>query len=71
MRIKKLHYFSYLSIKTTEATAKEKIQAEVAGSIGTDGNVSIDELNKNLQNINGIKYNNYLYENLKYLPLQD
>ena len=43
--------------KTTEAAAKEKIQSEVVGSYGTDGNVSIDELNKNLQNINGIKYN--------------
>ena len=43
--------------ETTEAAAKEKIQSEVVGSYGTDGNVSIDELNKNLQNINGIKYN--------------
>ena len=43
--------------KTTEAAAKEKIQAEVVGSYGTDGNISIDELNKNLQNISGIKYN--------------
>ena len=43
--------------KTTEAAAKEKVQAEVIGSYGTDGNISIDELNKNLQNINGLKYN--------------
>ena len=43
--------------KTTEAGAKEKVQTEVAGSIGADGNINIDELNRNLQNISGIKYN--------------
>ena len=43
--------------KTMEATAKEKVQIEVMASYGTDGNINIDELNKNLQNINGIKYN--------------
>ncbi len=43
--------------KITEAMAKKKIQVKVAGSYGTDGNISIDELNKNLQNISGIKYN--------------
>ena len=43
--------------KTAEAAAKEKVQTEVAGSIGTDGKIDLDELNKNLQNISGIKYN--------------
>ena len=43
--------------KTAEATAKEKVQTEVMASYGTDGNINIDELNKNLQNISGIKYN--------------
>ncbi len=43
--------------KTMEAATKEKVQSEVAESYGTDGKINIDELNKNLQNINGIKYN--------------
>ena len=42
--------------ETAKATAKEKVQTEVMASYGTDGKINIDELNKNLQNISGIKY---------------
>ena len=44
-------------VQTEKAGAKEKVQLEVAGSIGTDGKLSLDELNKNLEkNIPGIKH---------------
>ena len=43
--------------KTTEAAAKEKVQTEVMASYGTDGKINLNQLNKNLQNISGIKYN--------------
>ena len=43
--------------KTAEATAKEKVQTEVMASYGTDGKINLNQLNKNLQNISGIKYN--------------
>ena len=43
--------------KTAEAAAKEKVQTEVMASYGTDGKIDLDQLNKNLQNISGIKYN--------------
>ena len=44
--------------KTTEtATALEKIQAEIAGSYGLDGKIDLNELNKNLKRVNGLKYN--------------
>lgn len=44
--------------KTTEtATALEKIQAEIVGSYGLDGKIDLNELNKNLKRINGLKYN--------------
>ena len=39
------------------ATALENIQAEVAGSYGPDGKIDLDELNKNLKRVNGLKYN--------------
>ena len=42
--------------KTMEATAKEKVQTEVMASYGTDGKIDLNQLNKNLQNISGIKY---------------
>ena len=40
-----------------EAATLEKVQVEVAGSYGLDGNIDIAELNKNLMNINGLTYN--------------
>ena len=43
--------------ETAKATAKEKVQTEVMASYGTDGKIDLDQLNKNLQNISGIKYN--------------
>lgn len=41
-----------------EASALEKIQVEVAGSYGLDGKIALNDLNKNLKNINGLKYKN-------------
>ena len=43
--------------ETAKATAKEKVQTEVMASYGTDGKINLDQLNKNLQNISGLKYN--------------
>ena len=40
--------------KTEQATAEEKVQAEVAGSFGTDGKIDLDILNKNLENVEGL-----------------
>ena len=40
-----------------EAATLEKVQVEVAGSYGLDGNIDIAKLNKNLMNINGLTYN--------------
>ena len=41
--------------KTQQAGAVERVQVEVQGSYGTDGNIDVNELNKNLNNINGIE----------------
>ena len=41
--------------KTQQAGAVERVQMEVQGSYGTDGNIDINELNDNLKNIDGIK----------------
>ena len=43
--------------ETAKAAAKEKVQTEVMASYGTDGKIDLNQLNKNLQNISGIKYN--------------
>ena len=43
--------------ETAKATATEKVQTEVMASYGTDGKIDLNQLNKNLQNISGIKYN--------------
>ena len=40
----------------TEAGAREKVQMEVAGSIGTDGKIKIGDLNYNLGNIEGLTH---------------
>jgi hypothetical protein len=42
-----------------EATAIEKIKVEVAGSIGLDGKIDVNELNNNLKNINELKYHKH------------
>ena len=42
--------------ETAKATAKEKVQTEVMASYGTDGKIDLNQLNKNLQNISGLKY---------------
>ena len=36
--------------------AKEKVQLEVLGSLGEEGKIEINNLNKNLKNIEGLKY---------------
>ena len=43
--------------ETAKATAKEKVQTEVMASYGTDGKIDLNQLNKNLPNISGLKYN--------------
>ena len=43
--------------QTKEEGAKEQIGVEVAGSYGTDGEIDISLLNKNLGNIEGLTYN--------------
>ena len=42
---------------TKEADAIERIQIAVTGSFGADGKIDIEELNKNLKNIEGLTYN--------------
>ncbi len=41
--------------KTSEATAKEKVQVAVMGSYGSDGKINREELKDNLRKIEGIK----------------
>ena len=46
--------------KTQEAEAVERVQTEVLGSYGEDGNIDIDKLNENLKNnITGLTYNEH------------
>ena len=40
-----------------KASAEERVKTEVLGSYGSDGKLSLDDLNKNLTNIEGLKYN--------------
>lgn len=42
--------------QTKEADAIEIVQIAVIGSFGTDGKIDIEELNKNLKNIEGLTY---------------
>ena len=42
------------ALKTEESALEEKVQLEVAGSYGNDGNIDTKMLNKNLENIEGI-----------------
>ena len=54
------------------AIALEKIQVEVAGSYGLDGEIDIEQLNTNLQHIKGLKYNEMELNNtnkIKEIPL--
>ena len=41
----------------TQASAEEKVGVEVLGSYGNDGNIDMDMLNKNLQNVENLTYN--------------
>ena len=41
----------------TKASAEEKVKVEVLGSYNNDGNIDIDMLNKNLQNVENLTYN--------------
>ena len=44
--------------KTEEATAEERVKLEVAGSLGDDGKLDLDEINDNLRNnVDGLTYN--------------
>ena len=49
--------------ETEKASAKEKVQIEVVGSIGIDGNINIDDLNDNLGNIEGLTHEGETIEN--------
>ena len=44
------------SIQTNQGNAEERVQLEVIASIGTDGNINIEDLNDNLQNIEGLTH---------------
>ena len=41
----------------SQASAEEKVGVEVLGSYGNDGNIDMDMLNKNLQNVENLTYN--------------
>ena len=41
----------------TKASAEERVKTEVLGSYGSDGKISIEDLNNNLKNVEGLKYN--------------
>ena len=40
--------------ETGQATAKEKVEVEVLGSYDNNGNISIEKLNENLENVTGL-----------------
>ena len=40
-----------------KASVEERVKTEVLGSYGSDGNLSLDDLNNNLKNVEGLKYN--------------
>ena len=42
--------------ETGKANAKEQVKIAVLGSIGTDGKINIEDLNKNLENIEGLTH---------------
>lgn len=42
--------------KTEQANAEEQVKLAVGGSIGTDGNINIEDLNDNLGNIDGLTH---------------
>ena len=50
--------------KTGQASAEEQVQLEVTASIGTDGKISIPDLNKNLKNIKGLIHEGESIENI-------
>ena len=41
----------------TQASAEEKVNVEVLGSYGNDGNINMDMLNENLQKVESLTYN--------------
>ena len=41
-------------VLTEKSAAKEKVEVEVLGSYGTDGNINLDKLNENLKNVDGL-----------------
>ena len=54
---------SEASKKTGQASAEEQVQLEVTASIGTDGNINIEDLNDNLGNIEGLTHEGDTIEN--------
>ena len=40
-----------------KVSAEERVKTEVLGSYGSDGKLSLDDLNNNLKNVDGLKYN--------------
>lgn len=54
---------SEASKKTIQANAEEQVQLEVIASIGTDGNINIEDLNDNLGNIDGLTHEGETIEN--------
>ena len=51
------------SKKTEQTSAEEQVQLEVTASIGTDGNINIEDLNDNLGNIEGLTHEGETIEN--------
>ena len=51
------------SKKTGQTSAEEQVQLEVTASIGTDGNINIEDLNDNLGNIEGLTHEGETIEN--------
>ena len=51
------------SKKTGQASAEEQVQLAVTASIGTDGNINIEDLNDNLGNIEGLTHEGDTIEN--------
>ena len=50
------------SDKTKQANAEEQVKIAVVGSMGTDGNINLDNLNDELAKIEGLTYNEVRYQ---------
>ena len=52
---------------TEKANAEEQVKLAVLGSIGTDGKININDLNKNLESIEGLTHKG---ETITYKPIE-